>query len=366
MVVPFWFRSSPFVLSPDDAAGLGGAPPPPDPAAASQTPPPASPEPVGGIPSPPVQATATPEPQWEGVGAALKGMGLDLTGQFQDDQAILAHLALAYRQHQQYLPVYQQVLPYWSQFQQFMAAQNQPKPAAPSEPWYKAPAWEKDWEHLIAKDANGALVPVNGAPPDIVQRYTEALRHRNDFINKFWQDPIGSIKPGLEEVVKGITQNLLQEQSVALREQFLAQQFIQQNSRELFQHNAQGQPVLNPATGKPALSTFGQLYARYVDEAGRRGIQDVSGQQEYANKMARADMILLHQGQAPQAPTIQQQGNQAKENFLQQAGASPQAPNRLGTPPQAAAPSEQPLTLQQMLQRNLAANGFQMSTPITG
>lgn len=292
---------------------------------------------------------------------AARDLGVDVSA-FGDDQQALAHLAAAYRERaqlQQLAQLGQQVLPQWEAFQRFR--QQQAQPQTPEKPWWNPPDYDPRWETMIVRDPQtGQLSPAPGAPPDIVQRYTQAKEHQLQFLHQFSRDPITAIKPGIEQLIRSEAERLVKEQLGGYRDQVEAQQFIEQNGAWLHQHDGQGQIVTDPLSGRPVLSEWGKRFAGYVQEAANMGLAGTTAQRNYALGLVQRDFLLAKQQAAPTGDAARQQAN---EQFLQQAsGQAPAAPapTRNVTP----APS-QGGSIAERLSRAFVANGFQLASPVS-
>lgn len=362
----------------------GGAAP-----AASTAPSPApSPAPsgssLGGETSPQAAGAQTGQAQdYLGVRDALAAYGVDLRTQFNDDHAALQHLALAYRQASQGNELAQygrQYLQHAGDFQAYLAQRQQQavQQKQGQQEWFKAPEYDQRWQHQITRDpATGEMRPAPGAPPDVVQKYVAWANHQQDFQTRMARDPIGTLKPGLEQLVQETAQRLIEQQLGGYQERTQAQGFVQQHSGWLHARDQQGNVVLDPRTGRPALSDLGQRFAGYVHEAEQFGLRDVASQQKYAMGLVQRDYLAAQAGGAqaqaqPQANPAQlaADANQAtRDAFL--ANAAAHRPNVSGSVSPTAPNGQQPsqntaLSLKDRLAQRFTENGYQLSTPVMG
>ncbi len=339
------------------------APPAASPPSAAPSPAPAAASPAGG------GGAAPPSAAVVGVRDALKEYGLDLSS-LSDDRAALAALANGYRQAQQLSPIAQQYMQHQTQFQAYLAQQQEAerqRQAQQAQSWWKAPEFDPGWRNQIVKDpVTGKLVPAEGASPDIVQKYMQAMQHTQGFFDKFAFDPIGTIRPGIEEVVREVAQQLMQQQMGGYQEQQFAKSWVQENSSWIHARNEQGQLIPDPQTGMPALSPLGQRFRDHVQTAERMGIQSAQGMQEYALRMVQNDYLMATRQQQPAQPgqpqqtPAQIQGDAAKNAFLQQAAS--RQPNygaaAAATPPR----PKNAMELEQQMLQEMAKNGFAPGT----
>lgn len=259
---------------------------------------------------------------------ALASYGLDLRTQFQDDHAALQHLVMLARQaaSQQPLVQYgQQYVQHAGEFQAYLRQKQEQQAAqqAQQQSWWKAPEYDPTWSRRLTRDPQtGEIRALPGEPPDLVQKYLAWAEHQRSFLDKFAQDPIQAIKPGIEQVVQDTAQRLMQQQLAAYQERQQAEQFLAQNADWMFARDAQGQPLVNPATQQPALSPLGQQFAGYVFEAERMGLGDTASQQKYALAALQRDYLAAKYQQQAQPAA----GDAAKQQFLQQAQAGARPP----------------------------------------
>lgn len=354
------------------------APPPAQPSAPTQTAPPSAgpAQTVTSAPGLPYTPGQGAPQQPMSVRDALRGYGLDLTSQFQDDHQALQHLAGLYRQtrEQADLARYgQQYLRHASDFQQWQQQRQQAaaQQQQAEQSWWKAPEYDPSWSQKLYKDpASGELKAVPGADPDLPRKYMAWIDHQRQFMDRFAQDPIAAIRPGVEQLALQVAQQVVQQQLGGYQERQVADGFVQQNSPWLHERDPQGNLVPGP-NGKPALSPLGQRFAAYVGEAEQMGLRGVEQQRRYAMGLVQRDYLSAlysQQGQQQAAqPAPQQQAQadpaeQARQRFLQaqqqQRQSGQQAPpgaNTNGAAP--AGPGQR--GLQELLMREMAANGYQ-------
>lgn len=280
---------------------------------------------------------------------AARGAGFQGLERFTDDHSFLQHLLLQAQQAQQYQHQLQQAqqlagygrkyLQHAQPFEQYLEQQKRAQQAQQTkDPWFKAPEYDPAWRARLTRDPQtGEIRAVPGAPPDLVGKYLSAVEHRENFLDKFAFDPIGAIKPGVEEVVRQIAQEIVEQQLGSYQSTQTSRQILQQNAEWLYERDQHsGRPVYNQ-NGQPQLSQAGQVYYGHLQRAAQMGFQNDQQAHEYAYSMLQRDLALAQlkqlqgkQGQAPQqaqAPqqsqsqqqTPQQQGEDAKNGFLQRA-----------------------------------------------
>lgn len=320
----------------------------------------------------PATQDATPAAPQVSLRDSLKPLLGDVVTQFQDDEAALHNLALAYKQsqqYQQYAPYLQQYLAHADKFGAYMKEQQaaEQKEQAAKQQWFKAPEYDPAWADKISQDpTTGQWRVKDGYSPDIVNKFLTAVEHQRGFLNKFAFDPIGAIRPGVEQVAAQVAQQLIQQHLGGYRDEVFARNFVDTNSQWLHQRDAAGNVVYNQATRMPELSDDGRRFRDYVLHAQNTlGIGDVHAQQQYALGMVQRDYAIAQlTSQGAQAA-----GAQAKHNFLAQAAGTPAQPTGV-TRTAAAAELEGDASgggtskLQRMLKAKFKENGFQVGEPV--
>jgi len=269
---------------------------------------------------------------YQSVRDALANYGLDLRDRFQDDHGLLQHLVGQIQQAQaaQQLAGYgREFLQHRDGFLQWMRERQeaQAKQQQQQSQWFKAPEYDPRWQSMITRDpATGKLVPADGAPPDIVQKYTAWASHQREFLDKFSQNPIDAIKPGLQQMVQELFQQQFQQQFGQIQQQQAARQVLEQNASWLYEKDQR--------TGQPKLSVWGERYHQYVQQAERRGLQSVQDVHDVAFAMVERDFLRARsQGLGQQQQPAGDPGAQAKQTFLEQAQQASQQTQQAATPP---------------------------------
>lgn len=311
--------------------------------------------------------------------------GLDLS-KFPDDAAAVQFLGQQIRearQLQQYAPYVQQVIPHWSEIQEWLQSRQQQAPATTqgkswwSEFW-QPPEYDPAWVRLIEVDPEtGQYRAKAGAPPDVANKFAAWQHYQSQQADKLMSNPFAYFEKAFETLAEKKAKEIMQQSLGQHQETLLTRQFLEQNSGWLYQRDAQGNvltnPWLNPATGslesQPVLSPYGQQFKRYVDQAVSLGISSVAKQKDYALMALERDMAIqqLQQKQQPQqahlpAGSFPQQPAPGVPN-LPLPGVPTHGPNFAGSVPPGFSPTPQPeqnenLSLNERLRRNLALNGI--------
>lgn len=288
---------------------------------------------------------------------AARKYGLsDVAQQYPDPDAALAMMAQQiqqYRQVQPVLPYAQLYQQHQQQFQEYLRHQQEQQrqqAQAQQQAWWKAPEFKPEWRDAVEQDPQtGQWRVKDGYPPDTVQRLREALLHQRQFLDRFAFDPIGSIKPGIEEVVREEAQKIVQQHLGGYQDKVFSDSWVANNREWLFQQGPNG-PVLSPS---------GQQFGAYVQQLEQAGIRDVRMQQQLALGMLQRDAAVARLQQL--LPAQQQQ--QANQNLIQGAAQNRPQPsgsvNSLTAPGAAEAPSQNAgLGLADRLRRDFAAAGL--------
>jgi hypothetical protein len=259
---------------------------------------------------------------------ALRQFGFPGAESFQDDHSALTQLVMRARQAEQLQQLAQYGNVYLQNQQVFQEALRARQEAdqrqqAQAQQWFKAPEWDPSWRSQIVKDpVTGELKPAQGAPPDIVQKYLTGLQHQQGFLEKFAFNPIDAIKPGIEQIVRDMAQQIAGQQLGQYQEKSYAQGFVSQHKDWLFQTDGQGQPVRDPFSGQTQLSPWGQRFREYMGQAMQLGIQGEQQRSSYALQLVKGD-YLAYQLQQQQA---QAAGDAGKQALLARGAQQPAAP----------------------------------------
>lgn len=193
----------------------------------------------------------------------------------------LAPALSAYQQHAQ-------------EFHKWLADQQKSRAVPVQEDWtrklgWNPPEYNSAWRHQVRQDEKGNLVPVDGAPADIVLKYQQAQQYRQEFIEKFLTNPGETLKPYMQHVAQEMAQAYAQQNVGQYREQQEATQFIDKHQDWLFDKGQDGGvktvQQLNPQTGRyesqKVLSGYGQKFVQGLQEAAQAGMSPEM-QQSYA------------------------------------------------------------------------------------
>jgi hypothetical protein len=275
-------------------------------------------EPAAPVASSPETPATTSTQQAQSILSELRQRDPQFAAQFSDDSAALNYLLSVQRQYQQQQPLVQygqQYVRHANDFQAFMAQKQEEArlKAEREKSWFKAPEYDPNWVHALERDVNGNLQVKAGHNPEILQKYHAANQHSRSFLEKFAFDPVGAIKPGLEQITQEIVARAVQEQLQAFQERQQANSFLEKNAAWMHAKDQQGN-VLVGQNGMPVLGPWGRRFAEHVQEAANLGMLDTDRQSRYAMRMIQADMALAA-AQPQQAAAQQQQSNQ---NFIAQ------------------------------------------------
>lgn len=230
-------------------------------------------------------------------------IGVDLTRYQDDDQALnaLGGLMRQAVQWRQAAEQYQQIVPYWSQFQQYLQQQSQPKqPDQQQQKWWTTPEYDPSWQQAIEVDpATGQPRVKPGYSPDILNKITTYQNWQRDTLSKLLTDPISTLKQGIVELVQPMIKEAVSGNLGQYQQQVQASQIVNQNLGWIYQTDATGQAIRNPVTGAPEFSPAGKLYAQYVAMLDQQGIKDPQTQHQMAKSMTMGRLAEISmQGQA--------------------------------------------------------------------
>lgn len=184
-----------------------------------------------------------------------------------------------------------------------------PAAAATEQKWWNPPEWNEEWERYLVKDPKtGQLVSVMGADPSLPLKYQQHRDWQATSFKKLMADPIGTLKPGLEPLVKEMAMAMVKEHLSGYDDRQFANQFVQGQAQAwAFQKDANGQVMRNQYTGQPVLAPAGQAFVRNVQAVESLGIKDVRAQQQLATILTEYEAMKAMMGQQGGQPANPQQ-----------------------------------------------------------
>lgn len=236
-----------------------------------------------------------------------------------------------------FAPYAQQYAANAGEFQAWKRQQDEARRAAVEKQknWFNPPEYDPAWEQAVYADqTTGELKVRPGYPPDTIQKLAAARQHQRQFVDKLTFDPIGAIRPGLEQVIREVAGQLVQQHLGGHEETTQANEFIQQNASWLFTQD-------NTGPNGRRLSEWGQRFAHYAQEAESLGLAGTQKIQTYAMGMVQRDYAaarlntLTAQPATPATPAVSA-NDQHKQQFLagaQQQPAKQTPSNRGGASP---------------------------------
>ncbi len=305
---------------------------------------------------------------WASIRDAAREMGYDLS-RYQDDRSALGALvqrAQAAEQASELARYGQYFLEHRQQFEQWRGEQEKAKAAqaaAAETSWWKAPEYDPRWRQMVQKDpVTGKLVAAEGAPPDVVQKYLTAVQHQQEFLDKFTFDPIGAVKPGIEEVARQIALQVVQQHLGGYSDTQHAQTYIQQNSSWLHERDASGN-LVGDQQGRPQLSQAGQRFLAHFEQGVRMGIQGEQQRASYARAMVEREFAVAAYQQSQQRAAQVTQGEQQKQALVNRGagtGGAAHVPAAGGST--GGRVQNSGLPLEERLRQNLASAGVTEAT----
>jgi hypothetical protein len=267
-----------------------------------------------------------------------------------------------YRQAQQQLSQYQEVMPAameylqnrkaYSEWQRAQQAQAQKAPEQPK--WWNPPQVKDTWRNYIVRDPQtGREVIDPNAPMEAKMALQEYQTYTADFAKRFVTNPEDTLKPFIEQIAQQKAQELVQQQLGQYTAQNYVQSLEQQNADWLYDQGGQVTPE-------------GRAIQAYIDQASQAGINTPEARWQYATSMLERDLLNLRyrqmqsQGaqplpamahQPPPAEPVAQQNMQ----FLRERAT--RTPSRSGgaTEPRAPRPK---MTLEERLKSQLVKDGL--------
>ena len=338
------------------AASGEGFTPPSDPLAGSPAPTgePAS-EPTSAPTPTPAPAPTEPAPT-DGtiptsVREALASRGYDTSGFQSEADALDGLLATAEEFHrtrpyvqvgQRYSPHADAIDAYLEERARSTAGQSAPavpgQPAAPgqsvspvAEPAgkqepsglkWEPPEYDPAWETRARWDAdNQRYAPASQYDSPVVAEKLNAFRDwqvrtSRDLLTRFpelVEEAMGGRLKSLEESMESRVQGIVREAITGYDSQQQSSQFFSDREKELFEVDAQGQRLADPATGEPVLSAKGRAFREYAEQGQAFGITDQNNLLRYVDEQLRRDDASGRFGQPGGQPSNGNGSQQAPE-----------------------------------------------------
>lgn len=319
--------SGPPKLGPDNRSSAANEPNIPAPTAPTQP----SQSPFSDAAQQAQQAGQQPQmapPSWA---QNLQLAGIDPSG-FRSPED-LANAYLQTQRQMQELQTYaqygQQFLPYASQFNEFLQtrqqaqAQQTQQPAAPKksieetlkEHWnsmWKAPEYDPSWDAMVKMNPETGFY--EGISPFVPAQVVQGMNARRDWmrnsLNKMLENPFEmqwkALQPGIQAVIQQEVQRELSSYNVNREFDALEQEY----APVLYQHDQNGNRVVDPFTGQPRWTPFGAHVAEEMRRLNAAGLTDPFVNFEYAVNSAKAMLFDQSRQQAQQPQQPQQPGQQ--------------------------------------------------------
>jgi hypothetical protein len=263
-----------------------------DPNAVTTTTPPTETPPAE---TPPSEPTETADASQIGFRDALKSRGYDVS-QFDDDEAIVDHLVEQARvsarvpQLEQAARYVEYLAPYADEIDKLVQAKQQPaaEPTPAEEHyWGTAPEWDPTWEQYLETDASGKVTTAPNSPsPNLHHKYIARRDWERQKASRLVTDPAAAVRPGLQSDFDKINERMdkIEQGLVSKEETQRVNSFVVANENWLYQQDANGQPVIDPASRQPIFSERGAEFVRIAQELQQTGM-DADQIPAYAMRM---------------------------------------------------------------------------------
>jgi len=279
-----------------------------------------------------------------------------------DDTAIAQTLYQSmqgYRQAQQQLRQYQEVMPATMEYMQnrqryqewVNAQQAQQQKAAEPPKWWNPPQVKDTWRSYIVRDPEtGREVIDPHAPLEAKMALQEYQTYTADFAKRFVTNPEDTLKPFVEQVAMQKAQELVQQHLGQYTTQNYVQGLEQQNADWLYDQSGQ-------------ISPEGRAIQGYIEQAAQAGINTPDARWQYATSMLERDLLNLryHQMMAGMQAPPQEMAPppepvaQSNMQFLRERAT--RTPSRSGGASEPRAPRPK-MTLEERLKSQLVKDGL--------
>jgi hypothetical protein len=308
----------------------------------------------------PVTAAAAPEPT--PIRDRMASRGYDVSG-FASDEELLVSLESVTAQAQQ-MPQMQRMAQQWQQHLEGLSEQQPATQASPQvapeqpaiSPW-GAPEYDPGWEPHVRFDGEaGRYVPKDmHSNPAIADKYNTHRQWAAQRQQELIQDPIGTLSsvmdPHIDQRVQAAIQAHQAEQDAQQQlfsSEQQARQFIAENSKRLFIHDANGNTQADQL-GNAMFTPEGQVFYDHMTTAQQLGITDPANVVKYATQLMVPSGHPSQAGQQPAAPVSPAAPVQtnptappptSRDLFMDRLGNSGRSPNSDATIANAAASGE--------------------------
>jgi len=248
---------------------------------------------------------------------AREQFGYDLS-KYQSDEEAAKGLIEASRkvgERDEYAKRYKELEPYLSEFNEFL--QNRGQQTQPTQQQQEETAreiraaYDPQWEGWMERDESTGAVKQDqagnvkwqvGTPKEV----KDGFHQWYDASQRFRRDPVSFIKEQAKSLldVDQITEQVrervfgeLQQRHAQESQVHQAQRILQENSGWMYQTNGQGQPVMDPETGRPVFSERGAAYFNAVQRLTQSGLNDQAtidhfAKQEVAAQFGKPDAVF--------------------------------------------------------------------------
>ena len=301
-------------------------------------------------------APAAAPANFQSIRDAAREYGYDFGQDVTDDRMALQKLiaqANANRQADYYAQVGQRLVPHAQQFQEYLAAKNQPQQPEGRKPW-EAPPFDQRWASMVTQDPQtGIYLSKPGVPSEI----GKAVNEYADWKQKFDENPASVINDMVKVRAREEAMAIYQEQNAIQQQQQAAQSIVNQNASWFYAQDQSGRRIMDQS-GRPTPTPAGAAYLRHLGTVRSAGVtnpvqQDALARQLLAGEYAAMNVQRTTQQQQAAGFPAQQQIQQTNTNPLQ---ALP--PQQRAITQGATEPGQEGLSLFERLQKNFQAGGI--------
>lgn len=193
-------------------------------------------------------------------------------------------------------------------------------PAEKPKPLFELPEFNREWLNMVTTDEHGNVIAKPGADPSLPQKINAYAKAREQYLDKFLSDPIGTLQQGLAPVIQQTANQIAEQRVRELRLEQGLRQFERENASWVFVNGKGG-----------AITPAAQTFNRYFQEALQMGVQDPIAYAERGINAELAPILIEQQATAAQKQAAAANNKNQDREFIK-AAASKQA-NRTGGQP---------------------------------
>lgn len=159
---------------------------------------------------------------------------------------------------------------------------------------FQLPEYDPAWLQMVQHDDAGNLVAKSGADPTLPQKIQAYARAREDAVNRFLANPVGTLQQGIGPMVYQAAEQIASQKVAELQRELALRQYERDNADWVFVNQRDKSGGITPAA---------QIWNTHYREAVQRGLPDpIAFADAHLDALAfRQDLAHANQARAAQA-----------------------------------------------------------------